>query len=278
MNVSSREGNMLKFVTKVIPISVLCGSVFFSFSDVLAETAEEKGLAIAIESDVRGQGWTDSSVTLQMLLSNRHGETSTRELRIKSLEVIDAELGDKSLTVFDKPRDVKGTAFLSFTRTSEPDDQWLYLPALKRVKRISSANKSGPFMGSEFSYEDMSSQEVAKYTYKWLRDEACGEISCFVIEQYPVYENSGYKRRIVWIDQENYIPWTIEFYDRKDSLLKTMTFGDYQLYLDKYWRAQKMFVENHLTGKSTTLVFKDYALGSGLDQSEFNRNALSRVR
>ena len=57
-----------------------------------------------------------------------------------------------------------------------------------------------------------------------------------------------------------------------------MTFGDYQLYLDKYWRAQKMFVENHLTGKSTTLVFKDYALGSELDQSEFNRNALSRVR
>ena len=269
---------MLKFVTKVIPVSVLCGSVFFSFSDVLAETAEEKGLAIAIESDVRGQGWTDSSVTLQLLLTNRHGETSTRELRIKSLEVIDSQLGDKSLTVFDKPRDVKGTAFLSFTRISEPDDQWLYLPALKRVKRISSANKSGPFMGSEFSYEDMSSQEVAKYTYKWLRDESCGEISCFVIEQYPVYENSGYKRRIVWIDQENYIPWTIEFYDRKDSLLKTMTFGDYQLYLDKYWRAQKMFVENHLTGKSTTLVFKDYALGSGLDQSEFNRNALSRVR
>ena len=76
-------------------------------------------------------------------------------------------------------------------------------------------------MGSEFSYEDMSSQEVAKYTYKWLRDEPCGDLLCFVIEQYPVYENSGYKRRIVWMDQENYIPRVIEFYDRKDSLLKT---------------------------------------------------------
>ena len=70
----------------------------------------------------------------------------------------------------------------------------------------------------------------------------------------------------------------IEFYDRKNSLLKTMTFGDYQLYLAKYWRAQKMFVTNHLTGKSTALVFKNYALGLGLDQSEFNRNSLSRVR
>ena len=59
-------------------------------------------------------------------------------------------------------------------------------------------------MGSEFSYEDMSSQEVAKYTYKWLRDEPCGENACFVVEQYPVYESSGYKRRIVWIDKELY--------------------------------------------------------------------------
>ena len=269
---------MSRRLLQMFGVFLFLGTVICLPRDMWAETAEEKGLAIALESDGRGQGWSDSSVTLQMVLTNRHGETSTRELRIKSLEVIDAQLGDKSLTVFDQPRDVKGTAFLSFTRISEPDDQWLYLPALKRVKRISSANKSGPFMGSEFSYEDMSSQEVAKYTYKWLRDEPCGDLLCFVIEQYPVYENSGYKRRIVWIDQENYIPWTIEFYDRKDSLLKTMTFGDYQLYLDKYWRAQKMFVENHLTGKSTTLVFKDYALGSGLDPSEFNRNSLSRVR
>lgn len=269
---------MLKRLLQLMAVFLVGGTVMSGSQHVWAETAEEKGLAIALEADGRDQGWSDSSVTLQMLLTNRHGETSTRELRIKSLEVIDEQLGDKSLTVFDQPRDVKGTAFLSFTRIKEPDDQWLYLPALERVKRISSANKSGPFMGSEFSYEDMSSQEVAKYTYKWLRDESCGDALCFVIEQYPVYENSGYKRRIVWIDKENYIPWTIEFYDRKDSLLKTMTFSDYRLYLDKYWRAQKMFVENHLTGKSTSLVFKNYALGSGLDQSEFNRNALSRVR
>ncbi len=256
----------------------LLGFLVIGAPYVSAETAEEKGMAIALEGDRRDQGWSDSSVTLQMILNNRHGEKSTRELRIKSLEVVDDQLGDKSLTVFDRPRDVKGTAFLSFTRIHEPDDQWLYLPALERVKRISSANKSGPFMGSEFSYEDMSSQEVAKYTYKWLRDEPCGEKVCFVVEQYPVYENSGYKRRIVWIDQEDYIPWMIEFYDRKDALLKTMSLSEYQLYLGQYWRAQKMYVENHLTGKSTTLIFKDYLLGSGLDETEFNRNSLSRVR
>ena len=121
---------------------------------------------------------------------------SRRELHISTLEV-DGD-GDKSLTVFDSPRDVKGTAFLSHTHATEPDEQWLYLPALKRVKRISSRNKSGSFMGSEFAYEDISSQELEKYRYKWLRDETLDDRHTVVVEYYPVYENSGYTRQIVW--------------------------------------------------------------------------------
>ncbi len=74
--------------------------------------------------------------------------------------------GDKSLFVFDEPRDVQGTAFLIHAHREDADDQWLYLPALKRVKRISSANRSGSFMGSEFAYEDMTAQEVEKFTYR----------------------------------------------------------------------------------------------------------------
>ena len=145
----------------------ICASLVLAFLSVLlcsahAETPEEKGLAIAIEGDLRDQGFSDSSVKLQMILRNRHGESSTRELRIKTLEIMGPGLGDKSLTIFDHPRDVKGSAFLSFTRIKEPDDQWLYLPALKRIKSISSANKSGPFKGSEFYYEDLASQEDAK--------------------------------------------------------------------------------------------------------------------
>ena len=96
-----------------------------------AESPEEKGLAIANEGDRRDQGFADSSVKLEMILSNRHGESSTRELRMKTLEIMDPTLGDKSLTVFDHPRDIKGSAFLSFTRIKEPDEQWLYLPAFE---------------------------------------------------------------------------------------------------------------------------------------------------
>ena len=93
-------------------------------------------------------------------MKNRQGEESSRYIKNKTLEVEND--GDKSLSIFERPRDVKGTALLNFTHKTGTDDQWLYLPALKRVKRISSANKSGSFMGSEFAFEDITSQEGGK--------------------------------------------------------------------------------------------------------------------
>jgi len=246
-----------------------------SFS-VLAQTAEQRGLEIAIEADRRDSGFHDSSASLQMVLRNKQGRESTREIRVRTLEQQDD--GDKSLTIFDEPADVKGTNFLSFTHKTGPDDQWLYLPALKRVKRISSRNKSGPFMGSEFAYEDLSSQEVDKFTYKYLRDESYEGMDCFVIERDPVDKYSGYTREIVWIDKQEYRPHRVEFYDRKNALLKTLTYEDYHQYLDKYWRAHNMFMENHQTGKSTRLVWSHYQFQIGQTDRDFDRNSLKRVK
>ncbi|MBL4698745.1 MAG: outer membrane lipoprotein-sorting protein, partial [Phycisphaerales bacterium] len=135
---------------------------------VLAQSAQQKGLEIAKELDRRDLGWGDSTATLKMVLKNRQGQTSTRELRTFSFEVNAPGLGDRSMTVFDRPGDIRGTALLSYTKILQPDDQWLFLPAIKRVKRISSSNKSGPFVGSEFAYEDLLSNEVERYTYKWI--------------------------------------------------------------------------------------------------------------
>ena len=241
-----------------------------------SETPEEKGLAIAVESDKRDTGWVDQVADLKMLLKNKQGETSSRDLQVKTLEVEGD--GDKSLTVFDSPKDIKGTAFLSFTHALTPDDQWLYLPALKRVKRISSANKSGPFVGSEFAYEDLTSQEVEKYTYKWLRDESLDGKDTFVVESYPAYKNSGYTRQIVWVDKAMYRPVKIEYYDRKNALLKTLTSTGYQQYQDKYWRPASMLMVNHITGKSTELTWDNYRFGTGLGDRDFDKNSLKRAR
>ena len=242
----------------------------------VAQEAEEKGLAIAVESDRRDDGYQDSVAELEMLLMNRQGDQSLRKMRSRSLEVEGD--GDKGLVIFDRPDDVKGTALLTFSHRTGPDDQWLYLPALKRVKRISSNNKSGPFMGSEFAYEDLSSQEVEKYTYKYLRDDVLDGQDMFVIERYPVDPKSGYTRQVVWMDKAEYRPQKIDFYDRKNALLKTLTFSDYQQYLGQYWRADKMYVVNHQTGKSTLLTWANYEFRTGLTDRDFDKNALKRAR
>lgn len=242
-----------------------------------AETAEEKGLRLAKEADARDAGFGDYVADMEMLLKNRAGEESRRVLRIRALEVQGD--GDKSLSLFDEPADVKGTAMLTFSHGLEPDDQWLYLPALKRVKRITSRNKSGPFMGSEFAYEDLGSQEVEKYGYKYLRDEPCGDgLQCWVIERTPAYEYSGYSRQVLWLDQQEYRPMKVDFFDRKGDHLKTLVWRGYQEYIDRYWRADEMHMENHQTGKSTLLTWSDYRFKTGMDDGDFNQNALARLR
>ena len=239
-----------------------------------AETPEEKGRAIAVESDRRDQGYGDFSVDLEMLLKNRHGEESLRKIRVATLE--GKADGDKSHTIFNEPADVKGTGLLTFGHKVDDDDQWLYLPALKRVKRITSSNKSGSFMGSEFAFEDIGSQEVEKYSYKFLRDEACEGQPCFVMERYPVSKYSGYTRQVVWTDKAEYRPYKIDYYDRKGSLLKTLTWKDYKRYLSKYWRADEMLMLNHQSGKSTLLRWTNYKFGNGLKDADFNQERLKR--
>ena len=239
-------------------------------------TAEQRGLAVAIEADERDTGFGDFIAELKMILRNRHGDESIRVIRTKTFEM--TEDGDKSLVIFDEPRDVKGTAFLSFTHKAGSDDQWLYLPALRRVKRIASNNKSGPFMGSEFAYEDITSQEVEKYTYRFVGEEILDGRETFVIERYPVDPKSGYVRQIVWYDQAHFRPLRIAFYDRKDDLLKTLTYHSYRLYLEKYWRADRMEMVNHQTGKSTTLAWANYVFATGLTDRDFNKSSLRRVR
>ena len=261
---------------KIYISALLCISICLSGFTAIAETSAEKGLAIAVEADKRDTGFTDMTANMTMELRNKQGDSSTRYIRIKTLEV--AGDGDKSLSIFDKPADVSGTAFLTFSHALKPDEQWLYLPALKRVKRINSNNKSGPFMGSEFAYEDLASQEIEKYTYNYLRDEMHNGIDCFVVERFPAYEHSGYTRQIAWINKAEYRPEKIEFYDRKNSLLKTLDYSGYHQYLNQYWRANVLSMENHQTGKSTLLSWNNYAFKTGLDDSDFNQNSLKRAR
>ena len=237
-----------------------------------------KGKAIAETAEARDSGFHDSTAELKMILRNKRGQESVRELRIMTLEEPASDTGDKSMVVFDRPRDVKGTALLTHSNILDEDNQWLLMPAINRVKRISSRNKSGSFMGSEFSYEDMAAPEVEKYHYVWLRDEACAALTCHVVERTPAYEYSGYTKTVVWIDTEAYRLQRTDFYDRRGDHFKTLTLSDYRLYLDKHWRAHALEMVNHKSGKSTSLSWSNMAFKTGLDKRDFTQAALKRKR
>ena len=240
-----------------------------------AETPQQMGLTIAKEADRRDNGWGDFSAQMTMLLKNRQGEESKRAIRIESMEV--SGDGDKSMSIFDHPADIKGTALLTYTHKTGDDDQWLYLPALKRVKRIASSNKSGPFMGSEFAFEDIASQEVEKYTYQHIAEETLDGQGCFVQERYPVDKNSGYTRQVVWIDKTHYRTLKIDYYDRKDALLKTLNLRNYKQYLNQFWRSDEMYMENHQSGKSTLLTWSGYKFRNGMKAGDFDQASLQRA-
>ena len=241
-----------------------------------AETAEEKGLKIAKQTYNNSRGFTDSQSDQIMILIDPNGNEVIREISGKTLENKDPDDGDKSITFFKKPKDVEGTIMLSHTHITDNDDQWLYLPALGRVKRISSSNKSGSFMGSEIAFEDFSGSDYRKYDWKYIGEEEYDGEICFQIESYPKYKNSGYTKRVGLTDEKFRIR-KIDYYDRKDELLKTIFFEDYKLYLDKIWFANTFRVVNHQNKNSTLFKWLNREFNVGLKKGDFEKSSLLKL-
>ena len=243
------------------------------------QDSAEKGYNIAVALDTRDAGFKDSSATLSMILKNGQGSQTLRELDIKVLE--NTEEGDKSLIKFDFPADIKGTSLLTHPLRASTDDQWLFLPAVNRTKRISSRNKSGAFMGSEFSFEDMTNKNIEDCTYNFITTEPCNNATadsatttCDVIERFPVDKHSGYSKQKMWIEQADKKIYKIEYYDRKNTLLKVFTATDFKLYDNKYWRANKVEMHNVQTNKATALKYRSIQFAQGLTDREFHRSSL----
>ena len=266
-------------------LAMLCVSMFASglSAAVLSPEEEalppaEKGKRIADNLSDDQDGYVDSTSTMKMILINKKGDETVREMHSKSMEGVAPE-GDKSLMVFDSPRDQKGTAMLTHAHDDKDNEQWLYLPALKKVKKIASNKKSGSFMGSEFSFEDIGGGgSTDDYTYTWLRDEVLDGKDCYVSQSIPNDKNSGYTKIISWIEKDNGRVHKVEFYDRKKSHLKTMTMTGYQVYKGDQDRPSELYIVNHQTGKSTKMQMTDYAFDVGLSDKAFTKNSLQRAR
>ncbi|MEJ6476791.1 outer membrane lipoprotein-sorting protein [Pseudoalteromonas piscicida] len=262
---------MKSTTSKLLP-HLAIGFMVMSFA--IHAAPDNLGYDIAAKADRSDRGFEVSAVDVKMRLIDKKGQETQRLLTMKTMEVADEDKGDKSLIIFNSPADVKETKLLSHAQIIDADDQWLYLPALKRVKRISSANKSGPFVGSEFAFEDFTAQELNKYSYEYVSEAPCGELTCAVIDRFPKYENSGYTKQRALIDTQDYQVRKIDFYDRKGSHLKTLSLDNYKLYQQAYWRPLTMTMENHQSGKKTVLEFSDYQFDIALSARDFVKSSL----
>ena len=250
-------------------------SVLLSVQTTAAQTPEETGLQIAEKAEAMDAGFGDYVVDGFMTLRSKGGKEADRQFELSALEVVND--GDKRLIVLSQPRDVKGTVSLTYTHGLDPDDQWLFLPAVRRTKRLSARDKTGAFVGSEFAFEDLASYEVKKYTYKYLRDEEVEGHDCFVREDIPAYAYSGYSRLENWIDKENYRSRKIIYYDQQGRPLKELRFFDFQQYKGKHWRPDRAVMSNLQNGNETTIEWKNYRFATCLADGNFAPTRLQQA-
>jgi hypothetical protein len=234
---------------------------------LMALTNEE----VSIKSYHSTSEYISENAQMEMVLKNATGETNKRNLSMKKLE---GNNGDKTLMEFSSPADVKGTMLLTHEHLDQDDNQWLYMPGLKKTKRIISKNKSGSFMGSEFSYEDLSSQHYKKFTYS----ENAKEIMIAGVKQYqamrtPKDENSGYSKQMLWVESKNFLIQKIEYYDKNGALLKVALFPDYKK-IDGVWRGMKIIMKNVQTNKETTLDWTNEKIKVGYNPKDFAQSIL----
>lgn len=239
---------------------------------------EARGREIAEAAYAQNSGMGTLSATAVMELRTGSGQRAERALAIRSLDLPDGS--SRGLTIVESPRDVRGTALLTHTDADGSQQQWLYLPAASRTRRIAAENRSGAFMGSEFSYDDFSAQTPSRYRFRHLRDEALDGVDCHVLHREEIDGLPGHQ--LVWLDREQLRLQRVEFYDAGGHLQRTLTADDYRAYRGgdgrDYWRAGELVMENARSGAATTLRWQDIQLDAPLSARDFEVNALGRSR
>lgn len=211
----------------------------------------------------------DEVANVKMTIVEADGSKKDRQLEIRRKG---GEENQKVLVTMQSPADLKGTALLSVAKGSK-NDQWLYLPSSKQTRRILSSKKSGSFMDSELSYEDMGTSADAKFESSVAGTKEEGGRKFTLVENLAKGESS-YKRTVLWIEDKTSLVAKIEYFDKNNKPLKVSVFSGYKQY-DKVWRAQKISVTNLQNKRGTVLEISGLKVNSGLDDSEFTESALT---
>lgn len=212
--------------------------------------------------DELDSGWVDEVAVSSMILIDASGRRSVRSVSQMTLE---GEDGDKSLVKFRSPAEIKGVAALTHQHPGGADDSWLYLPASRRVRRISGANKTASFQGTEFTYEDLAQPALEDYEWVHLGFEKDKQGTEFHrLQATPRSSDSGYSRMVVWVHPEFWRAERTEYFDPSGELLKVMEISDFEWLHERWWRPGKMVMKNVQTRKSTEMKFSKRFLNLAL--------------
>lgn len=214
----------------------------------------------------------DTQGSLTMTLTNNRGEQRVRTL--KQFIKDDGKM-EKKIMFFVTPADVKNTSFMNWSYTDgRSDDQWIYLPALKRTKRISSDGKSDYFMGSDFTYDDLGDRHPNQDNHKLLREETLEGKDCYVVESTPKEDDYMYSKTITWVMKDNYLGLKREFYDDRGRLLKVLTIKKFDK-VDGFWTILETEMHNVQKDHRTNMKFTDVQKNKGISDSKFTERSMT---
>ena len=244
---------------KKIGLLILAGWVFALTGDELTQKMNDRKTPI------------DSKVDLRMTLTNKKGKTRT-----SSLLSINKDDGEKQIIWFLSPADDKGVSFLKIEHDGRDDEMRIWLPAFKKIRRISAKKRSDSFMGSDMSYEDLSSRKLDEFTFTLIGQAVYDSISCYLLESIPTGDiRTEYSRHITWVDSTLLIPLKEESYDKSRQLLKEKYF--FYTIIKEYQFLKKVHVTNIQKNHSTTLNFDNIELDTGVADDLFHERYLKRL-
>jgi len=215
----------------------------------------------------------DMSADLIMTLTNSRGSSRERSITQYRLDTGEAE---KKLMFFLAPADVKDTSFMNWSYDDDrDDDQWIYLPALRRVKRISSDSKNDSFMGSDFTYDDLGERHPSEDRHRVLREEKLRGEQCYVIESIPTGNDDAFSKTISWITADTWIGLKREYYDQEGKVYKTLTIEEYEQ-IDGYWVITNMIMEDLKREHTTRMAMENVKFDTGMTDSLFSERQMQR--
>ena len=255
----------MKTLKLVVAVAVILATSFGANAQLTGKQIVEKAYNLPTGED--------QTSVLTMTLTNKSGQTRVRKIQQYTKQIGDIE---KSIMFFLSPADVKNTSFMNWSYDSDKsDDQWIYLPALKKVKRISSDSKSDYFMGSDFTYDDLGDRKLDADVHKFLKEETLNDKACYVVESVSKDEDYMYSKTKTWIRKDNFVGMKKEFYDEDDELLKILTLKKVEK-ISGFWVRMHSEMKNVQKNHKTSMVLSNIKVNSGVPTSKFSERMMTR--